>query len=177
MTKIRCCLCNRRTDKTTDRKNIGTPSTWQSIQLHVIKIGLEITDFSKEDFVCLKCYATVSHHRMNDRGPNKKNRIRNPVIFETIINKTVLRGFTRPQISESDTSAIFESTTDDLQHSINHLAISSVTDKVHSSIADNSHESRSDESSTIIFENAGKFAIVFIEAFYSNLFISRTHCC
>lgn len=104
MAKIWCCLCFRRTDNRKARKRIGVPSIWSLIELHALKIGLEIAQFSKEDYICAKCYSSVSHYRMNDRGPNKKVKICQPVVLETIINKTVLRGFAPPEIIDSTTS-------------------------------------------------------------------------
>lgn len=93
MTKIWCCLCSRRTDKNSERKNIGLPSVWPTFELHALKIGLEIAKFSKDDFVCLKCYSIISHYRMTDRGPNKKVKMYEPVVFAPIIKKDVLRGY------------------------------------------------------------------------------------
>lgn len=104
MTKIWCCLCSRRTDKNSDRQKIGSASVWPTIELHALKNGLELSKFSKEDYVCLKCYSTISHFRMTDRGMNKKIKISEPVIFEPIITKTVLRGFSASEIRISMTS-------------------------------------------------------------------------
>lgn len=36
---------------------------------------------------------------MSDRGPNKKVKIGQPVVLETIITKNVLRGYAMPELS------------------------------------------------------------------------------
>lgn len=102
--KIPCRLCNRRTDKSKDRKRIGAASVWALIELHAEKNDLDLTLFSKEDYICNKCYALVSHHCMTDRGPNKQVKIHKPVVMETIINKTVLRSFKPPEVVVYDSS-------------------------------------------------------------------------
>lgn len=105
MTKIWCCICSRRTDKSEERKRIGLPSVWSMVRIHASKIGLDMTSFSTEDHICLKCYATVSHYRMTDRGPDKIIKIFESVAFEPIITKAVLRGFTTPSIT-SDVAVV-----------------------------------------------------------------------
>lgn len=120
MTKIRCVLCSRRTDKSSDRKQIGCDSTWQSIRMHVNKTGQDINKFTKQDYVCLKCYATLSHTRMTDRGINKKSTVRKPVVPEITINKTVLRNFIDIE-NIANTDSVVQ--VDDYQNHIHQLVI------------------------------------------------------
>lgn len=99
MPKISCCLCFRRTDTNKTRKRIGTDSVWPVFNIHAEKVGLDLTKFSKQDNICIKCHATLSDYNMTDRGPNKKVKIVELVVFEPIIKKDVLRGFSVPTIT------------------------------------------------------------------------------
>lgn len=105
--KIRCCLCSRRTDSNGARKRIGSASVWPLFELHILKIGLKMSQFCKEDFVCLKCYSSIAHYGMTDRGPNKAVKIKKPVVFESLITKSVLRGFNRSEASKCKTFFCF----------------------------------------------------------------------
>lgn len=69
MVKINWCLCSRRTDSNKAQMRVGTASVWPVFLLHIEKKGLEISNFS-DLFICMKCYASIAHLRMNDRGSN-----------------------------------------------------------------------------------------------------------
>ncbi len=95
MPKVYCCNCSRRTDNKKDRTRIGTPTVWPLFLIHVEKNGLDVSSFSADDYICKKCYSTVSHYRMNDRGTNKKIKDSKPFVFEPSITKTALRNFSK----------------------------------------------------------------------------------
>lgn len=92
MPKILCCLCSHRTDTDKQRVSVGTNSNWEMLVIHAEKNGLNMDAFSKQDYVCKKCHAVLSHYRMKDRGPNKTIRNVKPVTYEPGITKNVLRG-------------------------------------------------------------------------------------
>ncbi|KAJ6642611.1 hypothetical protein Bhyg_07564 [Pseudolycoriella hygida] len=91
MVKICCCICYRRTDTNRQRSRIGAPALWPLFMIHVEKTGLDINQFSRDDYVCMKCNLTISHYRMNDRGINKKIKLSQPFSYEVAITKSVLR--------------------------------------------------------------------------------------
>lgn len=95
MVKIHCCICDRRTDTNKQRIRIGSTSCWPFFQKHVEKIGRDVEQFSRDDYICIKCNSTISHYRMDDRGSNKKVKIAKPFVFEMSITKDVLRNHTK----------------------------------------------------------------------------------
>lgn len=105
MPKIFCCLCSRRTDTDKQRVRLGTNSNWEMLEIHAKNNGLSMEAFTKQDYVCKKCHATISHNRMKDRGPNKIKNVQ-PTVYEPGITKSVLRSRV-----ESSTSSVTESRT------------------------------------------------------------------
>ncbi len=102
MPKILCCLCSRRTDTEKQRVRVGSNSNWEMFKVHALLNGLNIDAFSKEaDYLCKKCHASISHHRMKDRGSNKTNRNVEPITYEPAITKNVLRGHAKSSTSNS----------------------------------------------------------------------------
>lgn len=95
MPKICCCLCQRRTDAPKQRVRAGSDSNWSLLAIHAEKTGLDLGTFTKEDFICIKCHAQISHYRMNDRGPNKVVKGVKPIAHEPGITKNVLRSSTK----------------------------------------------------------------------------------
>lgn len=93
--RVKCCLCSKRVETNKPRVRIGSDSVWPLFQIHVQRTGLEENAFSLADFICMKCYGMISHHRMSDRGPNKIVKIPKPLDPELIITKNVLRGAAR----------------------------------------------------------------------------------
>jgi hypothetical protein len=91
MPKIYCCLCSRRTDTNKQRVRIGTASMWSMFKIHAEKNGLDLTSFSADDHICMKCHATIAHYCMKDRGPNKKMKVAESIDSDPIIKKNVLR--------------------------------------------------------------------------------------
>lgn len=98
---IYCCLCKRRTETVKQRVRVGSESNWPLLNIHAQTTGLDVNSFSKEDFVCIKCHATIAHYRMKDRGPNKIVRDFHPIAYEPGITKKVLRGFAKSSILPS----------------------------------------------------------------------------
>lgn len=93
MTKINCCLCSRRTNTSKDRARIGTASVWSVFLIYAEKNGLDVSKYSQDEHICMKCHANLSHLRMKDRGPNKSGTVVKNCRFDPIIKKDVLRGF------------------------------------------------------------------------------------
>lgn len=89
--RVTCILCSKRVETNKPRVRVGSDSIWPLFVLHVQNIGLNRDRFSTGDFICMKCYGTISHQRMSDRGPNKKLKVEKPIDRELIITKKVLR--------------------------------------------------------------------------------------
>lgn len=106
MPKILCCLCSRRTDTEKQRVRVGNNSNWEMLKVHAVINDLDMEGFSKQDYVCKKCHAAISHHRMKDRGYDKTIKYVEPITYEPGITKNVLRGY-----SKSSTSSATESQT------------------------------------------------------------------
>lgn len=101
MPKIYCVLCPRRTDSYKQRSRIGTASLWPLFEIYASRNELDITHYSVDDHICLKCHSTIAHYGMTDRGPNKKVKVIEPVVFEPIITKEVLRHLPKSTASTS----------------------------------------------------------------------------
>lgn len=96
MPKINCCICSRRTDTPKQRTRVGVASVWSLVSKHAERIDLDISKFSEKDYICMKCYSKICQYRLSDRGPNKKIKIREPIVFEPIVTKKALRGYAIP---------------------------------------------------------------------------------
>lgn len=105
MPMILCCLCRRRTENPKQRVRIGTDTNWPLMKIHSERNGLNIAEFTKDDFVCIKCHSTISHYRMKDRGPNKRIKVFEPISYEPGITKDVLRGFGSSGINSTTLSS------------------------------------------------------------------------
>lgn len=104
MPKTCCVLCSRRTSNYKQRTRIGTTSVWPMFEVHVERNGLDISQFSPDDQICLKCNAKIAHYRMTDRGPNKIKKVMKPIVFEPIIKKDVLRQFHNSTVNTATSS-------------------------------------------------------------------------
>lgn len=108
MPKILCCLCSRRTDTEKQRVRVGTNSNWEIFKVYAVLNGLNLEAFSKEDYLCKKCHASISHHRMKDRGSNKTIKNVEPITYEPGITKNVLRSHAKTSTSNSTESQTTE---------------------------------------------------------------------
>lgn len=75
------------------------------MKIHAEIHGLNIEEFSKDDFVCIKCHSIISHYRMKDRGPNKIIKVFKPISYEPGITKDVLRGCGSSAINNATVSS------------------------------------------------------------------------
>lgn len=71
MSKTFCRLCSRRIETSKQKFRVGTDTNWKLLLIHVEKNGLNSSDFSKDDYMCGKCHASLAHYSMKDRGSNK----------------------------------------------------------------------------------------------------------
>lgn len=100
-----CILCSRRIYPNKPRVRIGSSSVWPLMEIHSQKKGLDLESFSKQDFICMKCYATISHYRMSDRGPNKKTNASKPIDGELVVTKHSLRSSAPKELASLDCDA------------------------------------------------------------------------
>lgn len=103
MPKVYCCLCSKRVETNKSRVRIGSDSVWSLIQIHAVKMSLDVNKLSREDIICMKCYSVVSHYRMTDRGPNKKIKASVEIDPQLVITKDVLRSALRTEEISSAT--------------------------------------------------------------------------